>query len=66
MNLFSLNFASIEIEEERVSSSQDKCTLRLEEGGMDWCSKTYKGTRANKGGGREWGQNSGILRECAF
>ena len=43
-----------------MSSSQDKHTLRLEEGGMEGCSKMYKGTRANKGG------ILGIFREDAF
>ena len=44
INFFSLNFTSVEIEGERVSSSQNKHTLGgggAGEGGM--CSKTNKG-----------------------
>ena len=44
INFFSLNLTSIEIELERVSSSQNKCTL----GGEG----ARKQTMANKGGGR--------------
>ena len=33
-----------------MSSSQDKRTLQLEEGVMEGCSKTNKGTRAKMGG----------------
>ena len=44
---FSLNFTSIEIEGERVSSSQNERTL----GGWRDAGGARKGTRANKGGG---------------
>ena len=47
----------MEIEGERVSSSQNERTYRGE-----WCFKT---TRANKGE-RGGGQNSGILSERTF
>ena len=54
INFFSLNFTSIEIERERVSS-----TL----GGV--CSKTNKGKQeGGRGGGGE--QNSDILTERTF
>ena len=58
MNLFSLNFTSIEIEEERVSSSQKERTLGVR-GGM--CSKLNKGEQ-----GERRGENSRILRESTF
>ena len=60
INFFALNFASIEIEGERVSSSQDECTLRLE-GGWGVLENVQAKTR-----GRRAGQNSGILSECPF
>ena len=57
INLFSLNFTSIEIEGEMVSFTQNERTLRGGEGAQ-------KRARANKGGGR--GQNSEILSERTF
>ena len=59
INFFPLIFTSIEIEGERVSSSQKKRTLR---GGGRECSKTNKGEQEGMG----LGQNSGILSERTF
>ena len=56
INFFSLNFTSIEIEVESVSSSQNKHTLGGEGGAR-------KQTRVKKG---EGGQNSGNLSERTF
>ena len=57
INFFSLNFTSIEIQGEKVSSSQNERTLG--EGALGVCSKTNKG----KQGGI---QNLGILSELTF
>ena len=43
INFFSLNFTSVEIEGERVSSSQNKHTMGGGGGGGGMCSKTNKG-----------------------
>ena len=57
INFFSLNFTSIEIESERVSSSQNERTfgggVLVNEQGQTW---------GREGGG----QNSGILSERTF
>ena len=57
INLFSLNFISIEIEGQRVSPSQNKSTLGERRVAPKWI-------RVNKGKGG--GQNSGIFNECTF
>ena len=54
INFLSLNFTSMELEWERLSSNQNERTLGVGEGGA------RKRTRTNKGGGGERGQNSGI------
>ena len=59
MNLFSLNVTSMEIQRERVSSSQNEHKL----GGGGGCSKTK--TNKDEQGGRG-GQNLVILSECTF
>ena len=52
---FSLNFTSIEIEGERVSSSQKERTYGGRGGGGGGCSKTNKGKQGERGGGSKPG-----------
>ena len=57
INFFSLNFTSIKIEGEKVSSSQNERSLKEGgEGGRWWWSETNE---KEHGGGGD--QNSGIL-----
>ena len=56
INFFSLNFTSIDIEGERVSSGQNERTLG--------CVCVCGGVLKNEQGGR--GQNSGILSKRTF
>ena len=49
-----------------MSSSQDKRTLQLEEGVMEGCSKTNKGTRAKMGGRKGVRSKFGNLERMCF
>ena len=56
MNFFSLNFTSIEIEEEKVSSSQNERTF--------CCSKKNKGEQEVRGKVKTQGYQANFLFEC--